>query len=76
VVCVHGRKAGMLLAETKERMHSEDTEAKSRTEHAAYDRALMLAWEEEQARFLRYEFDFGMGRNVPRGKLEPEHLVD
>lgn len=76
VVCVDGRKAEMLLAETKERMLSEDTETKTRSEHARYGRALMLAWQEEHARFIRYEYDPSIGRNVPRGRLEPEHLVD
>jgi hypothetical protein len=76
VVCVDGRRAGLLLAETKERMESEDTLIKSRTEHRAYGRVLMIAWQAQHERFMRYEFDFATGFNVARGALEEQHLVD
>lgn len=76
VIGVRGRKAGLLLAETKERMESEDTLIKSRTEHRSYGRVLMIAWQEQHERFIRFEFDFATGFNVAKGVLEQQHLVD
>lgn len=77
VVCVDGRKKldGIALAETKERIESDDSAAKSRTEHREYGRALMLTYDRQAARFIRVEYDTALGRNKVIAFLEPENLV-
>jgi hypothetical protein len=76
VVCVDGRKCGIALAETKERMDSANTEAKTRTEHREYGRALMLAYDKPRNRFYRYEYSFERGGNYETGMLRREDLLD
>jgi hypothetical protein len=76
VVCVDGRKSGIALAETKERMHSSNAEAKTRTEHREYGRALMLAYDEPRNRFYRYEYSFERGGNYETGMLRREDLLE
>lgn len=75
VVAVDGRKSGLLLAETKERVDSADTEAKTRTEHREYGRALMLAYDTVRAQFYRYEYMFEQQRNKEIGPLRPDDLT-
>ena len=55
VICVDGRKQpqGIGLAETKERIESNGSGIKSRTEHREYGRALMLTYDVERDRFLK-----------------------
>ena len=76
VVCVDGRKSGIALAETKERVDSADTEAKTRTEHREYGRALMLAYDKPRDRFYRYEYSFERGANHETGMLRVEDLLE
>ncbi len=76
VVCVDGRKSGIALAETKERMDSANTEAKTRTEHREYGRALMLAYDKPRNRFYRYEYSFERGGNYETGMLRREDLLE
>ena len=76
VVCVDGRKSGIALAETKERVDSADTEAKTRTEHREYGRALMLAYDQPRDRFYRYEYSFERGANHETGMLRSEDLLE
>lgn len=76
VVAVDGRKSGLLLAETKERVDSADTEAKTRTEHREYGRALMLAYDTLRAQFYRYEYAFEQQRNREVGLLRADDLKD
>jgi type III restriction enzyme len=76
VVAVDGRKSGLLLAETKERVDSADTEAKTRTEHREYGRALMLAYDTLRAQFYRYEYAFEQQRNKEVGLLRLDDLRD
>ena len=77
VVCVEGRKqpGGIGLAETKERTETEDSAAKSRTEHREYGRALMLSYDRAADRFLRVEYSPDTGRNREMGPLRPEDLI-
>ena len=74
VVSVDGRKAGLLLAETKERMDNADTELKTRTEHREYGRALMIAYDVQRAQFYRYEYVFDQQRNKEVGSLRSDDL--
>lgn len=76
VVSVDGRKAGLLLAETKERVDSADTELKTRTEHREYGRALMIAYDMQRAQFYRYEYMFDQQRNKEVGLLRSDDLKD
>ena len=77
VVCVQGRpkRDGIALAETKERIESEDSAAKSRTEHREYGRALMVTYDEERDRFVRVEFAPHLNRNVQSNDLRPVDLA-
>lgn len=65
VVGVVGRRRphGVLLAETKEPTETDDSARKSRTEHRAYGRAMMVRHEPTRDRFTRVEFDPALGRN-------------
>jgi hypothetical protein len=76
VVCVSGRKSGIALAETKERVDSSDTETKTRTEHREYGRALMLAYDKPRDRFYRYEYSFERAANYETGLLRLEDLLE
>lgn len=77
VVCVDGRKQpnGIGLAETKERTETEESAAKSRTEHREYGRALMVSYDRETDRFIRVEFAPEVGRNRAMRPLRPSDLV-
>lgn len=77
VVCVDGRKQrdGIALAETKERIETDDSIAKSRTEHKEYGRALMLTYDMRADRFIRVEYAPDLGRNREIGPLAPGDLV-
>ena len=77
VVCVEGRKqpGGIGLAETKERTETEDSAAKSRTEHREYGRALMLSYDRAADRFFRVEYSPDTCRNREVGPLRPEDLI-
>ena len=78
VVCVEGRKKGnrVALAETKERIETYDSEAKSRTEHREYGRALMLTYDPQQDRFERVEFIPALARNQAVGLLTRHDLLE
>ena len=76
VVSVDGRKSGILLAETKERVDSANTELKTRTEHREYGRALMVAYDTQRAQFYKYEYMFDQQRNREVGLLRPDDLHD
>ena len=76
VVCVDGRKSVIALAETKERLDGANAEAKTRTEHREYGRALMLAYDKPRNRFYRYEYSFERGGNFETGMLRREDLVE
>ena len=77
VVCVDGRKKadGIALADTKERIASEDALVKSRTEHREYGKALILTYDATNDRFTRVEFDAGLGRNREVAPLRVEDLL-
>ena len=77
IVCVDGRKqpGGIGLAETKERIESEDSAAKSRTEHREYGRALMVSYDRTTDRFIRIEYAPETGRNREVGPLREDDLV-
>ena len=77
VVCVEGRRKrdGIALAETKERIESEDSAAKSRSEHREYGRALMLSYDVPSNRFIRVEFAPDLGRNKEVGPLRFEDFI-
>ena len=77
VICVDGRKQpqGIGLAETKERIESDDSGIKSRTEHREYGRALMLTYDVERDRFLKVEYAAEFGRNREVGPLRPDDLL-
>lgn len=74
VVCVEGRRKpdGIALTDTKERIESEDSAAKSRSEHREYGRALMVSYDANSDRFLRVEFAPDLRRNREVGPLRPE----
>ena len=76
VICVNGRKQpqGIGLAETKERIESDDSGIKSRTEHREYGRALMLTYDVEHDRFLKVEYAAEVGRNREVGPLRADDL--
>ena len=78
VVCVNGRKKldNIALAETKERIESSDSGAKSRSEHRDYGRALMLTYDATDARFIRVEYDPALGRNREIAVLRTDDLVN
>jgi type III restriction enzyme len=78
VICVDGRKKpdGIALADTKERIAGQDGEAKSRTEHRAYGRALILTYDTVADRFTRVEFDPALGRNREVAAFEVRDLLD
>ena len=77
VICVDGRKTRdhIALADTKERIDDLPAEAKSRTQHREYGRALILTYDSARDRFTRVEFDPGLGRNKEVAPLKPEDLV-
>lgn len=77
VVCIDDRKHsnGIGLAETKERTETEDSSAKSRTEHREYGRALMVSYDADADRFIRVEFAPELGRNRAMGPLRPGDLI-
>jgi len=77
VVCVEGRRKvdGIALAETKERIESEDSAVKSRTEHREYGRALMVSYNPSSDRFLRVEFAPDLGRTREVGPLQADDLL-
>ncbi len=77
IVCVEGRKqpGGIGLAETKERTETEDSAAKSRTEHREYGRALMVSYDRAADRFLRVEYAPEIGRNREVGPLRQDDLL-
>lgn len=77
VICVDGRKTldGIALADTKERIAAEDAEAKSRTEHREYGRALILTYDAGDDRFTRVEFDRVHERNQEVAPLRVEDLL-
>ena len=77
VVCVDGRKKadGIALADTKERIAGEEAEAKSRTEHREYGRALILTYDKVDDRFFRVEFDAGLGRNREVAPFRLDDLI-
>ena len=64
-----------MLAETKERIESEDSAAKSRSEHREYGRALMLSYDVSRDRFIRVEFAPDLGRNREVGPLRFDDLI-
>ena len=67
-------RRGIGLAETKERIESDDSGIKSRTEHREYGRALMLTYDVERDRFLKVEYAAEVGRNREVGPLRPDDL--
>jgi hypothetical protein len=77
VICVDGRKQpqGIGLAETKERIESDDSAIKSRTEHREYGRALMVTYDTERDRFLKVEYAADVGRNREVGPLKSDDLL-
>jgi hypothetical protein len=77
VVCVEGRPKpdGIALAETKERIESEASAAKSRSEHREYGRALMVSYDPNADRFLRIEYAPDLGRNREVGPLRQDDLL-
>lgn len=77
VICVDGRKTRdhIGLADTKARIDDLPAEAKSRTQHREYGRALILTYDSARDRFTRIEFDPGLGRNKEVALLKPDDLV-
>lgn len=77
IICAEGRKqpGGIGLAETKERTETEDSAAKSRTEHREYGRALMVSYDRAADRFIRVEYAPDIGRNREVGPLRQDDLV-
>lgn len=77
VVCIDGRRRrdGIALAETKERIESEASAAKSRSEHREYGRALMLSYDIPTDRFIRVEFAPDLGRNKEVRPLRFEDFI-
>lgn len=77
IICVEGRPKPdkIALAETKERTETDDSIAKSRSEHREYGRALMLRYDAPADRFIRVEFAPDLGRNRELGPLGETDLV-
>ena len=62
-------------ADTKERILGQDGEAKSRTEHRVYGRALILTYDTVADKFIRVEFDPALGRNREVAVFEARDLL-
>lgn len=77
IMCVEGRPKpdSIALAETKERTETEDSIAKSRSEHREYGRALMLTYDVQADRFIRVEFAPDLGRNRELGPLRGADML-
>jgi hypothetical protein len=77
IVCVNGRKKpdNIALVETKERFESDDSKSKSRNEHRAYGKAMMVYYDKDMGKFIRIEYDAVLNQNKKMAVFAPDDLV-